>query len=59
MKGHQCSDCMFLWKDKQNWSIIICIKNIEFPVSQLTRDHMWKYDKSKHLSENSSVKNNF
>ena len=28
-------------------------------VSQLTRDRMWKCDKSKYLSNNGSVKNNF
>ena len=28
-------------------------------LSQLTRDHMWKYDKQKYLSNDGSVENNF
>ena len=65
---------MFFWKEKQIWSIVFFIKQhfywafgfkISFyddnatQLSQLTRDHMWKCDKSKHFSNNGSVKNNF
>ena len=28
-------------------------------MSQLTRDHLWKCDKSKYLPNNGSVENNF
>ena len=37
---------------------IIIIINIS-QMTQLTRDHKWKYDKSRYLSNNGSIKNNF